>query len=123
MYVYFYICMYVFWYVYMMMYILNVYLCVCMYVGGIDADSDQHPPEPAVSHSLRIGAHLRQPDLGKDLQTLCKLFIHTFSHTHIHTYIHRCIQPFKIFTPNRTSTLLELLSLKYTYIHTYIHTY
>ena len=30
---------------------------------------------------------------------------------------------FKIFNPNRTSTLLELHSLKYTYIHTYIHKY
>ena len=28
-----------------------------------------------------------------------------------------CTQPIKVFNPNRTSTLLELHSLKYTYIH------
>ena len=41
------------------------------------------------------------------------------------TYIHTYIQPIKVFNPNRTSTLSDLHSLKYTYIvgieHIYIH--
>ena len=37
-------------------------------------------------------------------------------HTYIHTYIHT-LQLINLFNPNRTSTLSDLHSLKYTYIH------
>ena len=37
--------------------------------------------------------------------------------------VSNCSQPIKVFKPNRTNTLLDFHSLKYTYIYTCIHTY
>ena len=39
---------------------------------------------------------------------------------YINICVHACIHTYML-DPNRTSTLLDLNSLKYTYIHTHIH--
>ena len=61
------------------------------------------------------------------------MYIHIYTYIYIHANIHTYIQPIKVFNPNRTSTPLELNSLKYIHafkyssryiaIYTHIHTY
>ena len=52
---------------------------------------------------------------------------YTYIHTYIHTYILYIYNNYSQFITssdyNRTSTLVDLLSIKYTYINVYIHTY
>ena len=61
------------------------------------------------------------------LFTHIQIFIHTYIHICIgrtvNTYYTYCTYCTFISNLNRTSTLIDLHSLKYTYIHTYIHTY
>ena len=52
---------------------------------------------------------------------------YTYIYIYIHTYIHNLYsdykQSIKVFNLNRSSTVFDLHSLKYTYIHTFINSY
>ena len=76
--------------------------------------------EPGSSEALRDEELAKGEDMCVCV-CVC-VCIHTYLHTYIHTYIHTytltaCSQLINLFNPNRTSTLSDLHSLKYTYIH------
>ena len=110
----------------------NNFLNVPFQYGRVDAKSCAEGTDrlPGGQYHLQSTANYFKSQLDLDISD-AGIVLHTFMYTYIHTCIYTYISyPENIFyvfikvsNPNRTNTLVDLQSVKYTYIHTYMHAY